>query len=134
MQMVIFNLQGQQYAMKTEQVEEISKLIDITPVPNAPSYIKGLINLRGNVISLMELSKLLQLQLQEDQKYQNIIIAKTDNEMIGLLVGEIYEVMDIEQDRIEKIRAEEKEQRGIKGIIQIEDRIVNVLELEECFA
>ncbi len=134
MQMVIFNLQGQQYAMKTEQVEEISKLIDITPVPNAPSYIKGLINLRGNVISLMELSKLLQLQLQEDQKYQNIIIAKTDNEMIGLLVGEIYEVMNIEQDRIEKIRAEEKEQRGIKGIIQIEDRIVNVLELEECFA
>ena len=115
-------------------MEEISKLIDITPVPNAPSYIKGLINLRGNVISLMELSKLLQLQLQEDQKYQNIIIAKTDNEMIGLLVGEIYEVMNIEQDRIEKIRAEEKEQRGIKGIIQIEDRIVNVLELEECFA
>lgn len=132
--MVIFNLQGQRYAMKTEQVEEICKLIDITPVPNAPSYIKGLINLRGNVISLMELSKLLQLQLQEGQKYQNIIIAKTDSEMIGLLVGEIYEVMNIEQDQIEKIQAKEKEQRGIKGIIQIEDHIVNILELEECFA
>ncbi|RBP46784.1 chemotaxis protein CheW [Garciella nitratireducens] len=133
MQIIIFHLQGQQYAIKTQQVEEISKLMDITPVPNAPDYIKGLINLRGNVISVMELSKLLQLQSEEDQKYQNIIITKITDEKIGLLVEEIYQVMEIEEDKIEKVRIEEKEQPGIKGIIQVGDQIVNLLELEECF-
>lgn len=131
MQIIIFELKGRQYAMKTKQVEEITKLMDITPVPNAPHYIRGLINLRGNVISLMELSKLLDLPVGENQEYTNIIIAKIDNEMIGLLVEDVWEVMNIEEDRIEKIDMDEKQQ-GIKGIIQIEDRIINLLRLEEC--
>lgn len=131
MQIIIFELKGRQYAMKTKQVEEITKLMDITPVPNAPHYIRGLINLRGNVISLMELSKLLDLPVGENQEYTNIIIAKIDNEMIGLLVEDVWEVMNIEEDRIEKIDMDEKQQ-GIKGIIQIEDRIINLLKLEEC--
>ena len=57
MQIIIFELEDKHYAIKTDHVEEISRLLDITPVPNAPYYIRGLINLR-NVISLIEISKL----------------------------------------------------------------------------
>lgn len=131
MQIIIFELKGRQYAIKTEQVEEITKWMDITPVPKAPHYIKGLINLRGNVITIMELSKLLDLPVEEDQKYANIIIAKIDEERIGLLVEDVWEVMNIEEDHIETLDIDEKQQE-MKGIIQIEDRIINLLELEEC--
>src|SRR5690554_4849305 len=130
MQVIVFELEDRHYAIKTDTVEEISKLLDITPVPNAPYYIKGLINLRGNVISLIETSKL--LNIETTKPYANIIIVNIDNETIGMLVGDVWEVMDIQEDRIELCSTSEEEKKGMVGIIQIQDRIINYIELEEC--
>jgi purine-binding chemotaxis protein CheW len=133
MQVIIFELQGKQYAIKTDQIEEISRLLDITFVPNAPHYIKGLVNLRGNVITLMDISKLLNLELQ-DEDYTNIIIAKVHKELVGILVGNVWEVMNIKKDMVERIDIGEEENQGLKGVIQIQDQIINFLDIEEFIA
>lgn len=133
MQIIIFDLNGQHYAIKTEEVEEISKLLEVTSVPNAPRHIKGLVNLRGNVISLMELSKLLGINDEEAEHYKNIVIVNVEKEMVGLLVGEVNEVIDIEEEKIEKVGIGE-ESKGIKGVIQLKDKLINFLNLEECIA
>lgn len=130
MQVITFDLNNQPYAIQSETVEEITKLVEITPVPNAPDYIEGLINLRGNVISLIHLSRLLHIE-SDGYNYNNIVIVNIKNETLGMLVGEVKEVMNIEEDQIEKVGLEE-DQNAVKGIIQINDQIVNYLDLEEC--
>lgn len=124
MQIIIFTLNDKYYAINTEQVEEITKTISLTKVPNAEGWTEGLINLRGNVITLVNLSKLL-LQ-NEDSCYNNIIIVNIDEEKIGILVKEVMEVVNIEEEKMESFNDENK---GIVGIYRIDNRIINIVDI-----
>jgi len=125
-QIIVFTLGEKYYAVNSDQVEEISKLIPSTLVPNAPKHIEGLINLRGNVISLVNLAKL--LRLGEDQCYNNIVILDRQDEKLGILVTEVKEVLKIEEKDIEKVSAETKS--GVVGILQLEKDLVNYIDLD----
>lgn len=125
MQIIIFKLRDQYYAISTENVEEISKNISITKVPNAPTWVEGLVNLRGNVVTLINLCKLLQ---QEDSScYNNIIIIQDEEEKVAIIVEDVVEVVDIEEEDIQKIGEETAD--GIIGIIRIKDEIVNIIDI-----
>lgn len=125
-QIIVFTLGEKYYAVNSDQVEEISKMIDSTLVPNAPRHIEGLINLRGNVISLVNLSKL--LQLTEEECYNNIVILDRQDEKVGILVTEVKEVLKIKEEDIEKVSTETKS--GVVGIIQLEKELVNYIDLD----
>lgn len=125
-QIIVFTLGEKYYAVNSDQVEEISKLIPSTLVPNAPKHIEGLINLRGNVISLVNLAKL--LHLNEDECYNNIVILDRQDEKIGILVTEVKEVLKIEEKDIEKVSAETR--NGVVGILQLENELVNYIDLD----
>lgn len=125
MQIIIFKLRDQYYAISTENVEEISKNISITKVPNAPTWVEGLVNLRGNVVTLINLCKLLQ---QEDSScYNNIIIIQNEEEKVAIIVEDVVEVVDIEEEDIQKIGEEAAD--GIIGIIRMKDEIVNIIDI-----
>ncbi|MBF7096340.1 chemotaxis protein CheW [Alkalibacter mobilis] len=126
MQIIVFTLGEKYYAVNSEKVEEISKMIDSTFVPNAPAWIQGLINLRGNVVSLVNLSKL--LQQEDDQCYNNIIITNGQEEKIGIMVNEVKEVLKIEEEEIEKVSVDTM--NGVTGIIQIDGQLVNYIDLD----
>ena len=64
--------------------------------------------------------------------YTNIIIVNVDDETVGMLVGDVWEVMEVQEDKIEVIDYSEEEEKGMVGIIQIQDRIINLIELEKC--
>ena len=125
-QIIVFTLGEKYYAVNSDQVEEISKMIDSTVVPNAPRHIEGLINLRGNVISLVNLSKL--LHLTEEGCYNNIVILDRQDEKVGILVTEVKEVLKIREDEIEKVSTETKS--GVVGIIQLSENLVNYIDLD----
>ncbi|HSR03278.1 MAG TPA: chemotaxis protein CheW [Proteiniclasticum sp.] len=125
-QIIVFTLGEKYYAVNSDQVEEISKLIPSTLVPNAPKHIEGLINLRGNVISLVNLAKL--LHLNEDECYNNIVILDRQDEKIGILVTEVKEVLKIEEKDIEKVSAETR--NGVVGILQLQSELVNYIDLD----
>lgn len=126
MQIIIFTLGDQYYALRTDKVEEISKNIAITKVPNSPIWIEGIINLRGNVVSLINLSKLLQ---QEDNLcYNNIIIVHNQEEKVGILVKDVIEVVDIAEEDIQNINHDSTD--GILGIIRIDGRIINIIDMD----
>lgn len=125
MQIIVFTLNDKYYAINTEQVEEISRNIPSTIVPNAPYWIEGLINLRGNVVSLVNLCKL--LREDDDRCYNNIILINDGSEKVGLLVKDVIEVIDIETDDIEKIHTQIVD--GIVGIIQLNEYIVNIIDI-----
>lgn len=127
MQIIIFKLRDKYYALNTDMVEEISKMITSTKVPNAPQWVDGLINLRGFVVTLLDLGFL--LEIEDGLCYNNIIICNYEEEKIGLLVEEIIGVREIEEDMIRKIS--KKTEKGILGILQTKDYIVNIIDVEE---
>lgn len=130
MQIVIFTLGDKYYALETDNVEEISRDINITKVPNAPEWVEGIINVRGNVITLTNLYKL--LQEEEDICYNNIIMVRNEEEMIGVLVKEIKEVVNIKKEDIQSLDGESK--NGILGIVRIKEEIVNIIDMDILFA
>lgn len=126
MQIIVFRLEKDYYAISTEIVEEIIRDITIAKVPNSDNWIEGLINLRGNVVTLVNLAKL----LERDVKlcYNDVIIINNDEEKLGVMVENVEEVINISEKDIQNIN--ENENYGIVGIIESSDKIVNIINIE----
>lgn len=125
MQVVVFNIGSEKYALDTNLVYGIEKVMDITNVPKSPSYVKGLANLRGTIISVIDLKEY--LNVKSDVKEESIIVIDINEERIGLLVDTVDEVVEITDDMIEKAGETNK---NIKGIINFKDDIVTLIDGE----
>ncbi|SHI58559.1 purine-binding chemotaxis protein CheW [Clostridium amylolyticum] len=129
MQAVIFKINDEQFAVETSKVQGINDIINMTKVPKANSYIKGLINLRGNIISVLDINMLLNMESCEKQQ-NNIIILNIRDEQVGITVDQVDEVLDIDESIIEQIR-EENANSYIKGIINFKDKIATLIDLDK---
>lgn len=127
MQIVVFKLGEEHFAVDTERVQGINDMMVVTKVPKAPSYIKGLINLRGSIKSLVDINLL--LNLKSDNEQENIIILKVQDEEIGISVDEVEEVLDVEEKDIQKVEANANSQY-IKGIINIDGRLLTIIDID----
>lgn len=132
MQVVVFRLGDEQFAVETAKVQGINDIMEITRVPKAPNYIKGLINLRGNVISLLDINLLLNINKKENVEQNNIIILKMEDEHVGITVDEVDEVLEIEEEIVEKV--DDQIKLHIKGIINFKDRVVTLIDIDKLFA
>jgi purine-binding chemotaxis protein CheW len=129
MQVVVFKLADEQFAVETAKVQSINDTMEITKVPNSPKHIKGLINLRGNIISLLDINLLLDIDKKENGQ-NNIIILEMEDELAGITVDEVDEVLDIEESIIEKVE-NERRKAFIKGVINFQDRIVTLIDIDK---
>ena len=127
MQIVVFKLGEEHFAVDTERVQGINDMMVVTKLPKAPSYIKGLINLRGSIKSLVDIKLL--LNLKSDNVQENIIILKVQDEEIGISVDEVEEVLDVEEKDIQKVEANANSQY-IKGIINIDGRLLTIIDID----
>lgn len=130
MQIVVFKLGDEHFAVETEHVQGINDMMSITKVPKAPSYIKGLINLRGSIKSLVDINLLLDVNSSGVQN--NIIILTVEDEEIGISVDEVEEVLDIEETSIQKLEKDSnKAQPYIKGILNYEDKLLTIIDIDK---
>ncbi|HLS53732.1 MAG TPA: chemotaxis protein CheW [Tissierellaceae bacterium] len=130
MQIIIFTIGDKYYGLNTEEVEEIIDETQSKKVPNSPDWVEGLINLRGSVVTTINLSKL--LRQKEDLCYNNIIIINDNEEKIGLLIKDVVEVIDIDEKDIEQIDMEAED--AIIGILRVNDRLVNIIDINILFS
>lgn len=130
MQVVIFKLKDEQFAVETSKVQTISEAMTVTRVPKAPEYVKGLINLRGSVLSLLDLNLLLNKGKSEDKKDSSTIILKLEDELVGIAVDEVDEVLDIDENIIEKSDSEDKKAYE-KGVINFQNRLVTFIDIDK---
>lgn len=128
MQVVVFNLGDEQFAVETSKVQNINDIMEITKVPKAPKYIKGLINLRGNIISLLDINLLLDIG-ELDTVQRNIIILEMQDELVGITVDQVDEVIDIEENIIENVQTDKKK-ACIRGVINLTNRIVTLIDID----
>ena len=121
MQIVVFKLGDEHFAVETERVQGINDMMGITRVPKAPSYIKGLINLRGSIKSLVDINLLLDVNSSVVQN--NIIILTVEDEEIGISVDETS-IQKLEKDS-------NKAQPYIKGILNYEDKLLTIIDIDK---
>ena len=129
MQVVVFKLNDEQFAVETARVQSINDIMEITKVPKSPKHIRGLINLRGTIISLLDINMLLEVK-KEERGQDNIIILQMENELVGITVDQVDEVLDIEEEIIEKMY-DEKKKAYVKGVINFKDRIVTLIDIDK---
>lgn len=128
MQFVIFKLGEEHFAVETDKILSINDMMNITVVPKAPSYIKGLINLRGSIKSLIDINLL--LNIKSDKTQNNIIILKLDEEEIGITVDEVEEVIDIDEQKLQKLDTHNIESY-INGVIEVEGKLLTIIDIEK---
>lgn len=129
MQIVIFKLGNEEFAVETSKVQNIADMMEITKVPKAPSHIRGLINLRGSIISLLDINLLLNINNIEGEK-NNIIIIDVEDEQVGISVDQVEEVLEVEEKLLQKIE-NEKCPSYLKGIINFGDKIVTLIDIDK---
>ena len=127
MQVVVFKVNEEQFAVEASSVQSINDMMEITNVPKSAVYIKGLINLRGNIISLLDINLLLDIE-KGSVDQENIIILNLKDESVGVTVDQVDEVLEIETNLIERIETD-KDKTYIKGIINFKDRIVTLIDI-----
>ncbi len=112
-------------------IQEINKLMDMTVVPQAPHYVQGILNLRGQIVTIIDLCKKLGLAKSDrDSRVRNIII-HSKGESIGLLVGRIGDVITSDTARLENPPANIGEIQGkyFTGVAKTENQLIGVLDL-----
>lgn len=128
---VVFKLNQEYYGLPIEKVISIEKIGEITRIPNAPDYIKGVINLRGEVIPVVNLKKKLNIGDNELNTNSRIIVVNEDEMVVGLIVDFSSEVLEIDREDIDKPPETKDNQliEYISGIGKTSDRLIILLDL-----
>ncbi|MGC9311165.1 MAG: CheR family methyltransferase [Sediminispirochaetaceae bacterium] len=133
--MVTFSLAGKDYGIDIMKVKEISKAKRFTYVPNAEPYVRGVYNLRGDIISMIDLRIMFNLpaQKREDDSFEDMIILRLDVYLIGIIVDEIDKVVGINSESIQPPHPifGDINIKFIKGVVENEGRLYLILDVEK---
>lgn len=133
LQLVSFNIGDEEFGVDILGVQEINRMTEVTRVPNAPSYVEGVINLRGKVIPVIDLRKRLMMATRGHDQDTRIIVVEIDGKVIGFVVDKVNEVLRIPQSVTE---APPSMVSGIKSdyitaIGKLTDRLIILLDLDK---
>lgn len=128
-----FALEKEIYGVEILKVKEIICLMDITNVPQTPDYMKGVINLRGKVIPVIDLRLKFSMSEVEHTQETCIIVVEVHNSLIGVIVDGVSEVMYIKGEEIEDAPSfgQEVDTKFIKGLGKTKERIIILLDIEK---
>jgi purine-binding chemotaxis protein CheW len=101
-QVVSFRLGREEYGVDISQVQEIIRLVDITHVPRAPRFIEGVINLRGQLIPIIDLRTRFDMARIEPTKSTRIVVTEIGSKRIGIVVDSVSEVLNIPVENVEE--------------------------------
>jgi purine-binding chemotaxis protein CheW len=135
-QFVVFRLDTEEYGADINKVTIIERPMNITRVPMTPPYIKGVINLRGEIIPVMSLRLKLGLNEIDEDDNTRIIILNVDNVTFGIIVDSVSEVMQFDDFQIEGVGSiiSDKALDYISGIAKAKDKLVTIINLEKLIA
>jgi len=100
-QLIVFRLAGREYALPVRSVAEVLRMVALTPVPEAPAWLAGMLNLRGRIIPVVDLRTRLGLPAQAIDVNTPIIVAQTTDRVLGLIADEMTEVVGLPLDAIQ---------------------------------
>lgn len=135
-QYIKIKMGDEMFGIDIKYIDNIVRMQSITRVPKVPAYIKGVINLRGEVIPVFNLRLKMGMQEVEETKKFRIIIIKMDGSYVGLIVDEVREVITLQNDLVEKVYRDPNEptQNFLLGVGKDGDNLISLLDLNEVVA
>ncbi|HWJ02830.1 MAG TPA: chemotaxis protein CheW [Verrucomicrobiae bacterium] len=132
-QLVTFKLGREEFGIDIMKVQEIIKIPAITLVPRAPQYIKGVINLRGNVIPVIDLKNRFGMSQPDVEGDARIIVIQVQNKTMGILVDQVTEVLRLAEEAVEPPPpvAVGIDSGYIRGVGKVNERLVVLLEVDK---
>ncbi len=133
--LVTFNLDHEEYGVNIGSVQEIIRVGQITAVPNAPEFVKGVINLRGRVIPVLNLRRRLELSEGKLTKDSRIVVVESGTKVLGLLVDGVSHVLRIPASSVDLPPAESGQTRTyIRAIGKVDSRLIMLMDLDKVLA
>lgn len=129
---VAFRTAGQDFCIDIMSVREIRGWTPATVLPHAPAYVMGVINLRGAVVPIVDLARRLGLGSMDPSPRDVIIIAVIDNQIVGLVVEAVSDIIGVETGSIQQTPdvASEETKAFVEGVIAINDQMIRLIDLE----
>ncbi len=133
MQWVTFMLAEEIYGISVMQVQEVLRYTDIASVPGAPSYVIGIINLRGRVVTVIDTRERFGLSASTITDHTRIVIIECDNVVLGMLVDRVAEVVYLRQSELEKPPnvGNEESNKYIQGVCHKNEDLLILLDLNK---
>lgn len=135
-ELVTFHVNGLLMGVDIHQIEEINQQVEVTPVPHAPPYVRGVINLRGEVVTVVDLRTILGLAAADVTGQCRTVVVNSHAEQIGLLVDRIADVELASPDDIDPPPANLSgvDGRFFKGVIKLDSELLVVLDVDAVLA
>ena len=132
-QLVTFVLKGEVYGINVMQVQEVLRVSEIAPVPGAPSYVLGIINLRGNVVTVIDTRARFGLPSTEVDDASRIIVIESEKQVVGMLVDAVAEVVELREGEIDVAPnvGNEESSRYIQGVATRESKLLILVDLNK---
>lgn len=133
-QLVVFSIGDEEFAVDIAQVREIVRLIQITYLPKAPAFIEGVVNLRGQVIAIIDLAKRLGISSKPKSEASRIIVVEISENTAGMIVDSVSEVLRLSADQLQEVPSiidTEVPEHYIRGVGKLKDRLLVLLDLNK---
>jgi len=131
-----FFLAKEEYGVDVKQVQEIRRVAEITSVPRAPEFVRGVINLRGRILPVLDLRRRLALGEVVVDRDSRIVVVRVKDRLLGLLVDGASQVLKVPVSQIEAAPEEVVQKGGdyIRGVAKLADRLIILVDLERLLA
>jgi purine-binding chemotaxis protein CheW len=128
-----FRLGDEEYGLEILKVQEIIGLMRVTPVPQTPAFIRGVINLRGKVIPVVNLRLKFGMASSDDTDHTCVIVVEVEGNRVGIIVDDVCEVLDIQAKDIEPPppMGHDMDQDFILGMGKVGERVNILLDIEK---
>jgi purine-binding chemotaxis protein CheW len=134
MQVIVFKLGNEKYGVEISQVREIIKPAQITKIPNSPDFIEGVINLRGQITTIINLRKRFGFEDKPIDNNTRIIVVEHNNAVIGMMVDSVSEVKYLSEKEVESLPSivtSSHESSFLKGVGKLPDGLMILIDLNK---
>ncbi|MBI2837701.1 MAG: chemotaxis protein CheW [Acidobacteria bacterium] len=131
---IVFEIGGQGYALPLTNVVEVIWMVALTPTPAKHDHIEGVINLRGNILPILNIRSRLGIPDVPYGIHHRILIVVVESHHVGFVVDTVSRVEEFEAGQVETPREFDQELTFVNGLIKLKDRIIFCIELEKLFS
>jgi purine-binding chemotaxis protein CheW len=130
-QLCLFTLDERRYALTLSSVERVVFVVDITPLPKAPSAVLGVVNVRGDIVPVYDPRRRFRLPEREINLTDQFMIARTSRQTVALLVDLVDGVIEVSGEEIAAAREIIPEIKYVRGVVKLLDGLVLIHDLDE---
>lgn len=132
-QLIVFNLGEEEFGVRIDEIREVIRVGTITPIPDSPEFIKGVTNVRGEIVSVIDLTARFFLHVAKKVESKHIIITEQEKSLFGLMVDEVTEVLRIPESEVKEAPeiVTRIHEEYVNGVVTLENRLIIMLNLSK---